>query len=69
MVQTNFTRLQVADLLLLAPKVVEATESLEQMTLPQKGTYGSMKGLGGRTLYAVDFNENARILNVFLYGK
>ena len=37
------------------------------MTIPAKGTYGTMTGLGGRTLYAVDFQTNSQILHEFLY--
>ena len=31
-------------------------------------SYGSMQGMGGRTLYAVDFQENSEVLREFLYG-
>ena len=27
-----------------------------------------MQGMGGRTLYAVDFQENSEVLQEFLYG-
>lgn len=67
LLQTNFTKLELAELLLLAPNVMKNAGSIQQMTIPAKGTYGSMKGLGGRSLYAVDFEENARILQAFFY--
>jgi hypothetical protein len=38
------------------------------MTIPAQGTYGSMTGMGGRTLFAVDFDKNADILQDALYG-
>lgn len=65
MVKTNLTELEIAELLLLVPKL----NSLEtqQMTIPVKGTYGSMTGLGGRRLFAVDFEANSEILIEFLY--
>lgn len=65
LVQTNFTQLELAGLLLYAPNFINA--SVEQMTIPQKGTYGVMRGMGGRSLYAVDFEANAAILQDFLY--
>lgn len=65
-VQTNFTQLELIGLLLYAPTFLNV--SVEQMTIPQSGTYGVMRGMGGRSLYAVDFEENAKILKNFLYG-
>jgi len=67
MVQTNLTKLEIADLMFYAANLLSAT--FDQMTIPQHGTYGGMKGLGGRSLYAVDFEENSRILREFLYGE
>ncbi|MBQ8640690.1 MAG: LCP family protein [Clostridia bacterium] len=66
LVQTNFTKLELAELLLLAPGFLNA--DVDQMTLPVKDTYGLMTGMGGRTLYAVDFEANAKILHDYLYG-
>lgn len=66
LVQTNLTTLDILGLLSYAPAVLGM--EMEQMTIPVKGTYGSMKGLGGRNLYAVDFQENSKILHEFLYG-
>lgn len=65
LVQTNLTQGEILDLAFFAPYVLGT--DIEQMTIPAKGTYGSMKGMGGRSLYAVDFEENARILKEFLY--
>lgn len=65
-VQTNFTELELAGLLLHVPTF--ANVSVEQMTIPRTGTYGTMSGMGGRTLYAIDFEENAALLQQFLYG-
>ena len=66
MIQTNLTKLEIAELMLMAPGLLGA--SFEQMTIPQSGTYGGMKGMGGRSLYAVDFGKNTEILHEFLYG-
>ena len=66
MIQTNLTKLEIAELLLRAPNLL--TAEFDQMTIPQSGTYGGMKGMGGRSLFAVDFEINSQILHEFLYG-
>jgi LCP family protein required for cell wall assembly len=65
--QTNLTEGEIASLMLtLAPQYSKIT--VEQMTIPVSGTYGSMTGMGGRPLYAVDFDANSKILQQLLYG-
>lgn len=66
LVQTNLTEKEITSLLLLAPNYQGIT--LDQMTIPAEGTYGSMTGMGGRSMFAVDFNQNAQILKEFVYG-
>ena len=66
LVQTNLTEDDITNLLLLAPRYAEV--SVEQMTMPAEGTYGSMKGMGGRSLFAANFDLNAKILHDALYG-
>lgn len=67
LVQTNLTTTDILGLIPYAPSVLG--QKFEQMTIPAQGTYGSMKGMGGRTLYAVDFQTNSEILHEFLYGE
>ena len=50
----------------LLPSLPSAT--FQQMTIPQEGTYGGMIGMGGRSLFSVDFQTNSQILHEFLYG-
>lgn len=66
LVQTNLTSTDILGLIPYVPAVLG--QEFEQKTIPVKGTYGSMEGMGGRTLYAVDFQENSEILREFLYG-
>lgn len=66
LIQTNLTKMEILELAMFAPNVLGA--DFEQMSIPQKGTYGGMKGMGGRSLYAVDFEKNAQILRDFLEG-
>jgi LCP family protein required for cell wall assembly len=66
LVQTDLSETEVAELLTLAPVFMGA--EIQQITIPADGTYGSMKGMDGRSMYAVDFNANAKILKEMLYG-
>lgn len=66
LVRTNLTEEVITELLFLLPSLPNAT--MQQATVPQSGTYGSMTGMGGRSLYAVDFQANAEFLREFLYG-
>ena len=66
LVKTNLTELKVAELFLLIPKLTSL--ETQQMTIPQKGTYGIMTGMGNRNMLAVDFEVNAQILEDFLYN-
>lgn len=66
LIQTNMTKMEIAELMLYAPNFLQA--SFDQMTLPQHGTYGGMEMMGGRVGYAVDFETNTQILHEFLYG-
>lgn len=67
LVQTNLTKLEITELLLSAPKYRGA--SIQQTTIPIKGSYGGMRGLGGRSLFSVDFDTNAKALREFIYGE
>lgn len=67
LIQTNLTKSEIMELVMFAPNVLG--KDIGQMSIPKKGTYGSMKGMGGRSLYAVDFEANAEILREFLYGE
>ena len=66
LVRTNMDEKIITELLLLLPSLPSAT--VQQMTIPQAGTYGGMTGMGGRGLFAADFEVNTKILHEFLYG-
>ena len=66
LVQTNLTRLEITELLLSAPKYRGV--QIKQTTIPISGSYGRMRGLGGRSLFSVDFDINAKELRKFIYG-
>lgn len=66
LVRTNMDEKIITELLLLLPSLPQAT--FQQMTIPQEGTYGGMTGMGGRGLFAADFEVNTKILHEFLYG-
>lgn len=65
LVQTNLTEREITGLLLQAPKLLQS--EIDDCTIPQHGTYGSMIGMGGRHLFAVDFATNAEYLKQLLY--
>ena len=67
LVQTNLTNGEIISLVLSAPKFIGQT--MVQDTIPIAGTYGGMTGMGGRSLYAVDFETNAQYLHEILYGE
>ena len=66
MVQTNLSKLEIAELMLYAPNLLSA--SFDQMTIPQQGTYGGATGLHGQGMFAPDYELNSQILREFLYG-
>lgn len=66
LVQTNLTMWEITELLLSAPKYRGVT--IQQMTVPTKGSYGGMRGLGGRSFFSVDFDTNAKAIREFIYG-
>ena len=63
MVQTDMTKLEIADLMLYAPNFLKS--EFDQMTIPKQGTYGYKDGIKG---FAVDYEVNSQILRDFLYG-
>lgn len=67
LIHTNLTKTEILELIFFAPNLFGI--EIDQMTIPQSGTYGTMTGLGGRSLLAVDFETNAQILRNFFYGE
>lgn len=67
LVRTNLTEDVITKILLeVAPGLNNVT--IQQMTIPVKGTYGSQKVMGGRSAFAPDFEENTRLLHNMIYG-
>lgn len=66
LVQTNFTKMEIAALLVQLPDFLGV--QAEQMSLPAEGTYGVRTGMDDRLMYDPDWEENAAILREFLYG-
>ena len=64
LIQTDMSMLEIADLMLYAPNFLQS--EFDQMTIPKQGTYGYKNGITG---FAVDYEENSRILEDFLYGE
>ncbi len=66
LIQTNFSRGELATLVLEVPEIISS--DFETMQLPESGTFGKMSGMEGRSLFAPDFERNAADLKAFLYG-
>ena len=66
LIQTNLTNGEIFSLALNMPQFLG--KKLEQATIPLPNTYGGMTGMGGRSLYSVDFETNAKALQEMLYG-
>ena len=66
-VQTNFTKAEIVEWMFYAPNMMRS--SFEQMTIPVADSYGLKIGMGNRSYFAVDFEENTRILHEFIYGE
>ena len=67
LVRTNLDEKTINKLLLMLPSLPKAT--FQQMTIPKQGTYGGMTGMGGRGMFAADFQTNTEILHEFIYGE
>lgn len=65
LIQTNLTKLEIAELILYAPNFL--TSEFDQMTIPKQGTYGGMNIRKGAGAFAVDYDINNDILYRFLY--
>ncbi|MBQ6851040.1 MAG: LCP family protein [Oscillospiraceae bacterium] len=65
LVKTNIPESKVAELMKLIPVLPKTTT--QQMTVPAQDTFGSMVGMGGRNMFAVDFEKNSETLKEFLY--
>ena len=65
MIQTNMSKLEVADLIFYAPTFLRS--EFDQMTIPKQGTYGSMKIMSGKNAYAPNYEINNELIRRFLY--
>ena len=66
LVQTNFTKTEIAALLTQLPDFLGVTT--EQLSLPAADTYGVRTGMDNRLMYDPDWAANRRLLHRFLYG-
>ena len=65
MVQTNMSKVDIAELALYAPSFLKS--EFDQMTIPKKGTYGGMSIRADAYAFAVDYEINNDLLHRFLY--
>ena len=65
LIQTNLTKMEIAELVLYAPNFLRS--QFDQMTIPKQGTYGGMGIRNGGGAFAVDYEINNDLLYRFLY--
>ena len=65
LIQTNLTKLEIAELMLYAPNFLRS--QFDQMTIPKQGTYGGIKIRNGAWGFGVDYEINNDLLYRFLY--
>ena len=65
LVQTNFTKSEIAALLVQLPGFLGC--DVEQMSMPLQGTYGVRTGMDDRLMYDPDWYVNTTALQDFLY--
>ncbi|MBE6980421.1 MAG: LytR family transcriptional regulator [Ruminococcaceae bacterium] len=65
LIQTNLTKMEIAELMLYAPNFLRS--QFDQMTIPKQGTYGGMGIRNGGGAFAVDYEINNDLLYRFLY--
>ncbi|WP_300252890.1 LCP family protein [uncultured Subdoligranulum sp.] len=66
LVQTNFTKSEIAALLVQLPGFLGA--EVEQLSMPLQGTYGVRTGMDDRLMYDPDWAVNIKALQDFLYN-
>ena len=66
MIQTNLTKMEIAELILYSPKFI--TSEFDQMTIPIENSYGGMTVMSGAGGWALDYEKNNKVLHEFLFG-
>ena len=66
LIQTNLTKLEIAELILYSPKFIDS--EFDQMTIPIENSYGGMAVMSGLGGWALDYEVNNAVLHEFLYG-
>lgn len=66
LIQTNLTKMEIAELILYSPKFLES--DFDQMTIPIANSYGGMKCYSGVSGWALNYEKNNAALHEFLFG-
>ena len=66
LIQTNFTKSEIAALLVQLPGFLGC--DVEQLSMPLQGTYGTRTGMDNRLMYDPDWVVNIKALQDFLYN-
>jgi anionic cell wall polymer biosynthesis LytR-Cps2A-Psr (LCP) family protein len=66
LIQTNLTKLEIAELILYSPNFLKS--EFDQMTIPIPNSYGGISCFSGVSGWALDYNKNNAALHEFLFG-
>lgn len=66
LIQTNLTKLEIAELILYSPKFLQS--EFDQMTIPIANSYGGMTVMSGVGGWALNYEKNNAALHEFLFG-
>ena len=66
LIQTNLTKLEIAELILYSPKFLQS--EFDQLTIPIANSYGGMTVMSGVGGWALDYEKNNAALHEFLFG-
>lgn len=66
LIQTNLTKLEIAELILYSPKFLES--EFGQMTIPIANSYSGMTVMSGAGGWALNYEKNNAALHEFLFG-
>ncbi len=66
LIQTNLTKMEIAELILYSPKFLES--EFDQMTIPIANSYGGINCFSGVVGWSLNYEKNNKALHEFLFG-
>lgn len=66
LIQTNLTKMEIAELILYSPKFLQS--EFDQMTIPIENSYGGINCFSGVVGWSLNYEKNNKALHEFLFG-